>query len=396
MSSELLNVVVVGAASAGVNVATNLAKSLPSTHRVVLIEANPVAYWSIGALRASVLPGFETKVVHDLTAETVFGSTDSRHIVLAGTRVIDLQSDHIVVDKDVTASMPGSSVQERKTSIPVERVVLAIGADYGFPARISPSAKTKEDVLDQFRSMQNHIAEAKDILIVGGGPTGVEFAGEVLDVHRGKKVTLITRGPGLITNGKDNYSGLSAKLISQLESKGVRVILNDSIDLDGQTTGPLSSTQTFKTGKGEQLTADFLLIGSGGKPHTQWISHIDPDILDSSARIKVSPHFSIESSSPRWSKYYAVGDAASTPGPKVSYMAGQHAPQVAHNVVCDVKGEKQKMKVASPPSGDIIMVPVGKSGGAGYLMFFSVGGWPTSLVKGKSLFVSMFEGWFRK
>lgn len=393
MSSECLNVVVVGAASAGINVATKLAKSLPATHRVVLVEANPVAYWSIGALRAAVQPGFESKIVHDLTSQSVFGS-DDRHVVLAGTRVVDLQADHVVVDKDVSAVLSGSSTDGGRTRIAVDRVVLAIGSDYGFPARISPSARTKQDVLDQFIRMQNDIAAASSILIVGGGPTGVEFAGELLQVHPGKKVTLITRGPGLVTNGNDNYAGLSSKLLSQLKTKGVKVILNDSIALDQEQTGPLESMRTFQTEKAEQVSADYIMIGSGGKPHTRWITDIDAEILDANGRIQTSAHFSVLGSH-RWAKYYAIGDAAATPGPKVAYLAAQHAPLLAHNMVCDITRQTDSLKQVSAPSADIIAVPLGTTGGAAYFIFFSLGAWLTSLIKGKTLFLATFEAWFK-
>ncbi|SPO22176.1 related to AIF1 - mitochondrial cell death effector [Ustilago trichophora] len=403
---QLKNVVVVGAASAGLFTAQSLAKSLPDTHRVVLIEANPVAYWSIGALRAAVQPGFEDKIIHDLTNDTVFGA-NTRHVVLAGTRVVDLLTDGAVVNRDVTASLPGSETLKGegegegvKTKVQADKVVLAVGADYGFPSRISPSSSTKDDVLREFQQMQKEIAAAQEILVIGGGPTGVEFVGEVLDEHPNKVVTLLTRGPGLVTNGKDSFAGLSSKLLSQLQNLGVRVILNDSLSADDLSTGPLGESKTFTTEKGQKISADYLMLSSGGKPSTGWIRAIDSSIIDpDTSLITVTPTFSIASSSPRWANYYALGDAASTPGPKTSYIAQQHGPALAHNIVTAINAAgnttSSKLKKAGGPPGNMIVVPLGKSGGASYLMFFSVGGWLTSLAKGKTLFVDMFHKWFQ-
>lgn len=396
MSTESLkNVVVVGAATAGVQLAHALAKSLPPTHRVVLIEANPVAYWSIGALRAAVQPGFEDQVLHDLSTQSIFGH-GSRHTVLASTRVVDLKPDHVLVSRDVTASLPGSALDsEGRTQIPADRIALAVGADYAFPARISPSATTKEDVLEHFRQMQKEIKASSEILVIGGGPTGVEFVGEVLDLYPQKKVTLLTRGSGLVTNGKDAFAGLSNKLISQLKTKGVQLIFDDSLATDNLRTGPLSRVETFTTSKGATITADYVLISSGGRPNTHWIQALDPSIIDSSGHIKVTPTFSIDS--PNWARYYAIGDAANTPGPKTSFMAGQHAPALAHNIVSAIRNQPvSKLKKAAPPPGNMIVVPLGKSGGASHLMFFSAGSWTTSLMKGKTLFLSNFKGWFSK
>lgn len=395
---ELENVVIIGAATAGMNLVLSLLKSLPCTHRIVLIEANPVGYWSIGALRASVLPGFEEKVVHDLTPTTVFGSASTRHILLSSTRVVDIQPDYVVVDKDVTSTLPESELVEGgKSKIRVDKAVLAVGSDYGFPARITPGTQTKEEVLDGFRKMQRDISAAQEILVVGGGPTGVEFVGEVLDVHPNKVVTLITRGPGLVTTGKDSFGGLSAKLLSQLKSKGVRVILNDSLSsscLEGVRSGPIEP-RTFTSEKGEEISADFILLCSGGRPNTSWLQQSHPDIVDpSTSLIKVGPTF--ELSTKGWDRYYAVGDASNSPGPKVSFMAAQHAPLLATNLVTSIKGESEaRLKKAGGPAMTVISVPLGKSGGASYLGFGSVGAWLTGAVKGKSLFVGQFEGWFK-
>jgi NADH dehydrogenase FAD-containing subunit len=57
MSSNLKNVVIIGGAGGGAQVARDLEKSLPDTHRLILIEKNDFAYWPIGGLRAAVKPG---------------------------------------------------------------------------------------------------------------------------------------------------------------------------------------------------------------------------------------------------------------------------------------------------------------------------------------------------
>lgn len=392
MSTELQNVVVIGAATAGITVVQTLAKTLPSTHRIVLIEANPVAYWSIGALRASVVPGFQPKTVHDLNVKTVFGTTDTRHVVLAGTRVVDLHPDHVVVDRDITAELSGAERVEQGSKVTVDRVVLAVGSDYGFPMRISPDARTKEDVLEHFRQTQKEVAAAQEILVVGGGPTGVEFVGEVLDEHPNKVVTLVTRGPALVSNGNDDLVGVGKKLLSQLQQKGVRVILDDSLELGDHKTGPLGASKTFTTKNGNEISADFLMIGSGGKPNTAWIKNIDASLVDAKGRIKTTPTFNVDS--PKWARYYAVGDAANTPGLKTSQMAGKHAVPCAQNVVAAIKGETETKK-AAVPSANFFVVPLGKKGGASYMGVMTVGGWPTGMIKGKDLFVGMFEGWFK-
>ncbi|PWY98572.1 FAD/NAD(P)-binding domain-containing protein [Testicularia cyperi] len=394
------NIVVVGAATAGLTAAAELAKSLPETHRVILLEANPAAFWTIAALRASVQPGYEKEIVRDVNTKNVFGD-NTRHIALNSTRVIDIKEDHVVVDRDVSSEIQGSRFNGTGTEIPIDRAILALGADYGFPNRISKSAKTKDDIYADFQRLQSQIKAAQNILVLGGGPTGVEFVGEVVQVYpeKAKNITLVTRGDHLISNGKDSFVTLSSKLISQLKGKGVNVVLDDSISADDLSTGALESSTTFTTEKGAQIPADFVFIASGGKPNSELVKAVDASVVNDKGQVVVNPDLSVKSSSPLWKRYFVVGDANDAPVSKTSYMAGTHASATAKNIIEIVKAEaksaKPNTKPAPPQSGDIIMVPLGKWGGAGYLMFFTPGSWITGSIKGKSLFLSNFTKFFR-
>ncbi len=46
-----------------------------------------------------------------------------------------------------------------------------------------------------FTKYQSAVAAAKNIVIVGGGPVGVELAGE-LTAYKDKKITVVTRAQG--------------------------------------------------------------------------------------------------------------------------------------------------------------------------------------------------------
>ncbi len=57
-----------------------------------------------------------------------------------------------------------------------QALALATGASQVFPMRPSREASPAQ-VEAEFRKLQQDIAESTRILIVGGGPTGIEFAG---------------------------------------------------------------------------------------------------------------------------------------------------------------------------------------------------------------------------
>lgn len=119
-STELKTVVVVGAGVAGIAVVNGLAKKLPSTHRLVLINEHDFGYWPIASLRGAVIPSWEDKVAVPLGAVFEAGS---RHVLLSGTKVLSFTSHSVTVDK----------VHEGfGTVIPFDFVVIATGK-FPFP-----------------------------------------------------------------------------------------------------------------------------------------------------------------------------------------------------------------------------------------------------------------------
>lgn len=67
---------------------------------------------------------------------------------------------------------------------------LVQGSTYPFPFRPISGQSTLKEIRDSLRGFQHGIKNASSILIVGGGPTGAEFAGEIAAQHQGKKITV--------------------------------------------------------------------------------------------------------------------------------------------------------------------------------------------------------------
>lgn len=67
---------------------------------------------------------------------------------------------------------------------------LAQGSTYSFPFRPITGQSTLKEIKAFLRGFQEGIKNASSILIVGGGPTGAEFAGEIAAQHKGKKITV--------------------------------------------------------------------------------------------------------------------------------------------------------------------------------------------------------------
>ncbi|PWN50753.1 FAD/NAD(P)-binding domain-containing protein [Violaceomyces palustris] len=381
--SQYKNVVIVGASAGGIGAARRLENSLPQTHRIVLIDACEVAFYPTSALRAAVVPGFEKQTIAPLAS--VF-PPNSRHIVLGGTRVIGLGQNHVKLDRTLDGQQSSGDGDE----IHFDKAILAIGYQYSFPSRAA--GRTEEEILEGFSKVQEDVKRAESILVVGGGPVGVEFAGEVKSAHPGKKVTIVSSSERLI----GHLPGLHERLKRQLENLGVELVLGDKIsddDARGLEFGRVfqGGQRPFKTLKGFELSSDLVIDGRGGRPNTSLVSTSYPDAVDERGQIKASRNLVAKCA--QLSNYLVVGDANDLPVPKTAFVAQMQGKLAADNVRALVLGGGQdvsKLKeFGNPPS--VMMVTLGPKGGASKVYSLTFGEWFTSLIKGKGLFVSQFK-----
>lgn len=131
---------------------------------------------------------------------------------------------------------------------------------------------------------------------MGGGPTGVELAGEIAVDFPEKKVTLVHRGSRLL-----DFVGpkASKKALDWLVSKRVEVVLEQSVDLDGVSDG------VYKTSKGETVKADCHFACIGKPLGSSWLQETFlKDGLDERRRLMVDEYLRVNGH-----KYvFAIGD----------------------------------------------------------------------------------------
>ena len=126
---------------------------------------------------------------------------------------------------------------------------------------------------------------ANSILIVGGGPTGVELVGEIAVDFPEKKVTLVHRGTRLL---EFVGSKASQKALDWLISKKVEVLLDQSLNLDSITDG------VYQTSKGETIRADCHFLCMGKPVGSSWLTETFlKDSLDAHGRLMVDQHLRV-------------------------------------------------------------------------------------------------------
>src|SRR5437773_2212428 len=261
----------------------------------------------------------------------------------------------VLLDNAVGFNLVEKKILLEKNTLTYDYLVLALGGVTGYFGRpeweqFAPGLKSLDDALRirrrlllEFDKAENETNPAErdplmTIVVVGGGPTGVELAGAFAELTRhvlrkdfrridpGKaRVILIEAGPRLLSH---LTPGLSAKAQRQLEKLGVEV-----------RTG--TQVKNISRGKVELenglIDAENIIWAAGvsASPLTQKLG-VE---LDRASRVKVKPDLSL----PGHPEVFAIGDMAlvldeeGRPVPGVSPAAMQMAKHVARIIRDDLR-----------------------------------------------------------
>jgi len=388
MSSSTANkptVIIIGAGYAGVRVAKELDKS--HEYHVILVERNSYFLHNIAALRASAQPQWIDGVLLDYNKLLINGGK--------------------VIQATVTQISPTNQeiyTHEHKQALKYDYLIIATGASYRFPGQIvEPSI---EHAKGTYRKLYNDVDAAQRIVIVGGGPVGIELAGEISAVYNqgdtnNKEITLVHGGPHLLSSHTGLKPAVGENLRQILQTQlHVNVLLNDAVTVPASL---LSSKQLYintptqlATKSGKQLEADLVLYTIGGLPNTEFLldsESLAPAVFDGSGHIKVNEFLQVESEhgDVKYSNIYAVGDVA-TFQPGMAYYAGRQGSWLATHLIDLKRGKQEPKPIQKAPVG--MVLPLGNKLGAGQLPLF--GGWHvgstiTSMLKGKGLGVEPYK-----
>ncbi|XP_028797377.1 apoptosis-inducing factor homolog A-like [Neltuma alba] len=337
-------VVIIGGGVAG----AVLAKTLQNHANVTLID--PKEYFEIpwAALRAMVEPSF-------------------------GERIVVNHRDYFKKGNLVTSSAVNITETEVLTDdgsqIPYDFLVIATGHK-------EPLPKTRTERLDYYRAEHEKIKSASSILIVGGGPTGVELAGEIAVDFPEKKVTLVHKGTRLL-----EFIGpkASKKALKWLKAKKVEVKLEQSVNLDSV------SNNAYQTSGGETIEADVHFLCTGKQLGSAWLREtILKDHLDSEGRIQIDQNLRVKGRN----NIFAIGDITDVPELKQGANAGEHAQVVAKNLRVLIGEGKDKKLGEYKARPAVAIVSLGRKQGLAQFPFMTVLGRFPGIIKSGDLFVS--------
>jgi len=346
--------VVVGGGAGGLELVVRLARKLRRREdtEVILVDKNPSHIWK--PLFHEVATG-SMDSTHD---EAAYRSLARKHgftFALGRVEAIDLQAHTLdiapVNDEHDRVMLPGRTLSW-------DRLVVAVGShsnDFGIPgvrsfARQLDSREEAEAFHTRFVAELNRVnamgwQDARlDVVIVGGGATGVELAADMhnvvqrlqeygyehLDQDR-LKVSIIEAAPGLLPR-------LPARIGASVEQELGRI---------GVTvrTGTMVSTveeSTVVTSDGERIRAD-ISVWAAGVRAPAWLADCGFPV-DRLGRIEVTPELRVKGHP----AVYAIGDcclsveADGTEVPPRAQAAHQMADIAARNLLAEQKGKGLK------------------------------------------------------
>ncbi|KAG4385436.1 hypothetical protein AAZX31_12G089500 [Glycine max] len=341
-------VVIIGGGVAG----SLVAKSLQFHAHVTLVD--PKEYFEItwASLRSMVEPSFaERSVINHRDYLTNGNIVTSNAVNVTETEVLTSDGDRIHYDYLVIATGHADDVPQ-----------------------------SRRERLNQFKEDNQKIKSAHSILIVGGGPTGVELAGEITVDFPDKKVTIVHKGPRLL-----DFVGTKAadKTLKWLESRNVVVKLEQSIDLNELTY----EQKTYRTSNGETIEADCYFLCLGKPLASAWLEEtVLKNDLDDLGRIKVDGKLRVVGRT----NIFAIGDITDVPEIKQGFAAQQHAIVVSKNLKAMIDGGREcsqcRMDTYKPQLA-MAVVSLGRKDAVAQIPFLTISGRIPGLIKSGDLFV---------
>ena len=243
---------------------------------------------------------------------------------------------------NVDATKKELTLSNGKT-ISYDDLILAVGSEgttFGIPGvaehafqmkSVGDAREIRHSLLSAYESVEDGLLplESLNVVIVGGGPTGVELAGAVKElqheIHREFEhiapkatVTLLEAGPRLLPTFHPHSSKYTLKTLTKM---GVHVQVDAAV--------VEATSRSLRLKDGSEIVAGTRIWAAGvvAPPHWKFLGE-----TDRGNRIKVNSHLQISDS------IWIVGDVASSPGddgrplPMVAPVAIQQGKHVARQI----------------------------------------------------------------
>jgi apoptosis-inducing factor 2 len=262
---------------------------------------------------------------------------------------------------------------------------------------LRPLATDTAGMIAEREATATALRTARKVVVVGGGPTGIELAGEVKAEYPEHEVILVSRGERLLDSADNVPAGtrmpesFQRSVLECVRAAGVQVRFGMGVVLpaggvpaSGVSMGPLSLELE---GGGESIDDVDVVFWAMGvtAAHTAYSTTMAAH-TDAHNRLRVSPTMQVEG----LRNVFAVGDCAEVGSSRTAYQAGLQSSVAAKNIIALASG-KTSLSTYSPGK-PMMLIPVGPTRGRVLLPLFGgmeAGDGMVASIKGKDLLRSM-------
>lgn len=222
-----------------------------------------------------------------------------------------------------------------------KRIVLATGA---IPT--VPPIHGLEDVgYWTYESVWDETVLPERILILGGGPIGVEFAQTF--ARLGADVTIVEMAPSILSREDPDVSGLLAEL---LESEGIRLVTG----VAARKVTREGADIVVETADGQTIHTDVIFVATGRRPNTDSLHLGAAGVETHDGAIVVDPYLATTAKG-----IWGVGDVVG--GLQFTHVAEQMAKTVLRNAAVPFKSRFDDSSVPRVTYSDPEVAHVGMS-----------------------------------
>ena len=209
-------------------------------------------------------------------------------------------------------------VLENGDTINYDKLILALGS---ISQPVSIPGIEKENVwmvkkdYDYLEKFREAALKSKNVVIIGGGFIGVEFAEELSSIE-GLNVSIIEKLDHCLVTNFDKEFVLSAE--ERLKNKGVNILTNKTVkEISGK-----EKVESVELDSGEKLQADLVILSIGAKPNVELAQKAGIKVIEKSG-IAVDEYLKTNIED-----IYAIGDCAQTK----DFITGKDIPMMLASV----------------------------------------------------------------
>jgi NADH oxidase (H2O2-forming) len=328
-------IVFLGAGGAGLTAAFHVARRAPDAQLIVFSKDPAVAYSQCGMpfVLDGQIESFDRLIIYGPEVFKDLGLDVRTSTAIAA---IDPDGKALVTDKG-----------ER---IAYDRLVIATGSKPFVPPVSGAHLPGVMALitLEDGRRLGRRLKQAKNVVIIGGGPIGLETAPAFIDA--GAKLTIIERVPQVMPSALD--PDMAALVQEHLEKKGARIITGKGVD----AINGAAAIESVSCGE-ETIPADLLLLSAGVRPNTELAvkAGIETGVTGG---IVVDEYFRVRRNGRVLDDVLAAGDCAevksAVTGKPVIYAVGGVANRQATYVGEYLLGKKKPYPAALCPTVCVI------------------------------------------